>query len=453
MSEGSLKIRKETWTGGDTPLARVVARPLVRFLAQETASGILLLMATAAALIWVNSPWGDSYETFWETHLAITVGDTELLDLSLHAWVNDALMALFFFVVGMEIKSELVSGELRNPRVAALPAFGALGGMIVPALLYVVLNVGQGTASGWGIPMATDIAFAVGVLALLGPRVPQALKLFLLTLAIVDDIGAILVIALFYTEQIELGWLALAGALLVLIASLRPLRVWYQPLYVVLGSSVWFATHESGVHATIAGVVLGLMAPGTPLLGHRAFETVEDYLTGDRVSPASLRDASFRLRESVPVTGRLTALLSPWTSFVIVPVFALANAGVELSGGAISSAFGSTVTLGIIVGLVVGKPIGIYLFSVVALQTRLAALPDGLRRAHLLGAGAVAGIGFTVALFITSLAFDDPGIQEEAVIGVLVASIAATLLGWLVLRLLDEPEPSGGPSEEVLLDA
>ncbi|MDH3679167.1 MAG: Na+/H+ antiporter NhaA [Acidimicrobiia bacterium] len=453
MSEGSLTVRKETWSGSNSPLARAVARPMVKFLAQETASGVLLLVATAAALLWVNSPWGDTYSQFWETHLSINVGSTHLIDLSLHGWVNDALMALFFFVVGMEIKSELVNGDLSDPRVAALPAVGAVGGMVVPAALYLVFNLGGDASGGWGVPMATDIAFAVGVLALLGPRIPQQLKLFLLTLAIVDDIGAILVIAIFYTTSIQFGWLALAGGLTVLIVALRPLRVWYQPVYVLLGVIVWFATHESGVHATIAGVMLGLLAPAKPLLGQRVFESVEDVLSGDIADPVVLRDASFRLRETVPVTARLTNLLSPWTSFVIVPLFALANAGVRLSGDAVSGALTSTVTLGIVVGLVIGKPVGIYLFSVLALQARVAMLPDGLRRTHLLGAGAVAGIGFTVALFIASLAFDDPVLAEEAVIGILVASVAATVLGWLILRSVNYEAPVEQEEESVLVEA
>lgn len=437
MSEGSLPVREETWSGGDTRFARVVARPMVKFLAQETASGVLLLVATAAALIWVNSPFGDSYERFWETHVAINIGTHHFLDLSLHGWVNDALMALFFFVVGLEIKSELVNGELRDPRVAALPAIGALGGMVVPALFYVALNFGTETSNGWGVPMATDIAFAVGVLALLGPRVPQRLKLFLLTLAIVDDIGAIIVIAIFYTSSISLGWLAAAFGLTLVIVALRPLRVWYQPVYVLLGSAVWFATHESGVHATIAGVALGLLAPAKPLLGNRAFESVEDVLAGETADPVTLRDANFKIRESVPVTARLTTLLSPWTSFLVIPIFALSNAGVKLSGEAVSAAASSTVTWGIIVGLVVGKPLGIYFFSSFAIQSKIAVLPAGLRRVHLLGAGAVAGIGFTVALFIATLAFEDPQVSEQAVMGILVASVLATIVGGLILRSAD----------------
>ena len=452
MSEGSLTVNKETWSGGDTPLARRVARPMVRFLAQEAASGLLLLAATAAALIWVNSPWGDTYHEFWDTHLAINLGDTHLIDLTLHAWVNDALMALFFFVVGLEIKTELVTGDLSDRRVAALPAIAALGGMVVPAALYFALNVGGDGAHGWGVPMATDIAFAVGVLALLGPRIPNQLKLFLLTLAIVDDIGAIVVIAVFYTASISFAWLALAGGLTALIVALRPLRVWYQPVYVLLGTLVWFSMHESGVHATIAGVTLGLLAPARPLLGQRVFESVEDVLSGDVADPMQLRDASFKLRETVPVTTRLSALLSPWSSFLIVPVFALANAGVKLTGEALSGAMTSPVALGVIVGLVVGKPLGIYLFSIVAIRAKVAVMPAGLTGQHLLGAGAVAGIGFTVALFIASLGFDDPNLAEEAIIGILVASLLASIVGWLILRSVESETPAE-EVESVLVDA
>jgi NhaA family Na+:H+ antiporter len=436
LSDGSLKVRHETWSGGETRMARVVARPLVKFLAQETASGVLLLIATAAALVWVNSPFGDSYEHFWHTPLAIQIGDHELLDLSLHGWVNDALMALFFFVVGMEIKLELVSGDLKDPKVATLPAVAALGGMVVPALIYVIINIGGEHPNGWGVPMATDIAFAVGVLALLGPRVPHRLKLFLLTLAIVDDIGAIIVIAVFYTSGLDFFWLGIAAAGIALVLALTHYRVWYSPVYAIIGAGVWFATHESGVHATIAGVVLGLLTPASALLAHhRAFEQVEDILSGETADPASLRNATWQLREVQPVASRLIALISPWTSFFVIPSFALANAGVKLTGDAFSGALGSTVTWGIVLGLVVGKPVGVYLSSRLALQAGWARLPDGLNHRHLLGAGAVAGIGFTVALFISDLAFSpDRAVVDQAVIGILAASLVATTVGWLVLR-------------------
>ncbi len=437
-SENCIAVRPETWSGGETRSARVVARPLVRFLAQETTSGVLLLLATAAALLWVNSPWGDTYHRFWDTHLALDLGSAHVLDLTLHGWVNDALMALFFFVVGMEIKSELVAGELRDLRVAALPAVAALGGMVVPALIYVAFNL-DGALRGWGVPMATDIAFAVGVLALLGPRVPQRLKLFLLTLAIVDDIGAILVIAVVYTGSISLWWLGLAAGLLVLILLLRRARVWYLPVYAVLGTGVWFATHESGVHATIAGVILGLMTPALPLLEPRAFEHLQDVLSGETADAARARTATWSIRETVPVTARLTALLSPWTSFLIIPVFALANAGVVLSADGLAEAATSTITLGIIAGLVLGKPLGVYLFSVVAIRSGLARLPDGLTMRHLAAVGAVAGIGFTVALFIADLAFETEAQTEAAVIGILGASVLATVLGWALFALVPAP--------------
>lgn len=405
---------------------------MVRFLAQEAASGVLLLLATAVALIWANF-FGDSYFNFWHTELAIDIGSFHLAE-PLELWVNDALMVMFFFVVGLEIKSEMVVGDLSDPRVAAMPALAALGGMVVPALIYIAINFGGPGAGGWGIPMATDIAFAVGVLALLGPSIPQKLKLFLLTLAIVDDIGAIMVIAIFYTTERNLGWLALAVGGLALVAFLRHRRVWYTPVYVLLGFGIWFATFESGVHATIAGVALGLLAPAKPLLGERAFENIEDIVTGDSVNPIQARNAEWQLRERVSVCGRLIALISPWTSFFVVPVFALANAGIKITGDSVAAAAGSPVALGIILGLVVGKPLGIYAFAAAADRYTSASLPDGVSLQHVLGAGAVAGIGFTVALFINRLAFEDVGIRDEAVLGILVASLLATVVGWAVLR-------------------
>ncbi|MEL7159022.1 MAG: Na+/H+ antiporter NhaA, partial [Actinomycetota bacterium] len=284
---------------------------------------------------------------------------------------------------------------------------------------------------------------------------------FLLTLAIVDDIGAIVVIAIVYTTSISLAWLGMAAGLLVLILILRKFRVWYLPVYVILGSGVWFATHESGVHATIAGVVLGLLAPASALLKERAFEHVEDILTGEVADPVAVRNATWKIRESVPITARLTGLISPWTSFLVIPLFALANAGIVLNGDALGGALGSRVTLGVVLGLVVGKPLGVYVFSRVALRAGWARLPEGMTNRHLLGAGAVAGIGFTVALFIADLAFVSAEVQETAVIGVLAASILATILGWFILRSVPvptsevpfdpsprvDPEPLGGGAE------
>jgi NhaA family Na+:H+ antiporter len=308
--------------------------------------------------------------------------------------------------------------------------------MLVPAALYAVINLGGEGSSGWGVPMATDIAFAVGVLALLGPRVPQRLKLFLLTLAIADDIGAIVVIAVFYSSGLSFGWLALAVGLLVLVVIMQRARVWFVPVYVVVGIVIWYATFRSGVHSTIAGVALGLLAPARPLLGHRTFERIEDLLSGDIANPVFLRDANWRLRESVPVTDRLLNVLSPWTSFVVIPIFAIANAGVTLSSEAVGDAISSRVTLGVIIGLVVGKPVGIWVFTTLAVRYTSVRLPDTVTGTHILGAGAVAGIGFTVALFISDLAFENEAIAEQATIGILTASVLATFVGFVILRRL-----------------
>jgi NhaA family Na+:H+ antiporter len=343
-------------------------------------------------------------------------------------------MVLFFFVIGLEIKQELVSGQLSSLRQAAVPVAGALGGMVVPAGLYVALNLGGDTTQGWGIPMATDVAFALGVLALLGNRVPSQLKVLLLGLAIADDIGAIAVIAVFYSDGIHLGWLALAGTGLLLVVVLREARVRYVPVYVVIGTAVWLATFESGVHATIAGVALGLLAPATPFLPQADADRIAGQLSNDRdVRADEVRDISFRLRESVPVTERLQELLHPYTSYVIVPLFALANAGVDISGGALGDALSSSVTLGVMAGLVVGKLVGVAGAIALVTAVGLGRLPPGLTVRHIVGVAGLAGIGFTVSIFVAGLAFDDPGPTDEAKIGVLVASVAAAVIGSAVL--------------------
>ncbi|UMG94738.1 Na+/H+ antiporter NhaA [Nocardioides sp. TF02-7] len=283
------------WTESERPVARFVARPLREFLRVEAAGSILLLLAAAAALVWANSPWSESYVDFWHLHVSLEIGSWHVEE-SLQHWVNDALMVIFFFVVGLEIKYELVHGDLRDPRTAALPIVAAVGGMVVPALIYVAIAGGGDTGSGWGIPMATDIAFAVGVLGLLGRRLPSAARLFLLTLAIVDDIGAILVIALFYTADLDLGWLAAALVLLGLVAALRLVRVWALPVYLVLGVAAWYALFESGVHATLAGVALGLLTPATPLLEERvAREYAQEALRDRHLDPDELTRLRFLL--------------------------------------------------------------------------------------------------------------------------------------------------------------
>ncbi|MEZ5340790.1 MAG: Na+/H+ antiporter NhaA [Acidimicrobiales bacterium] len=447
MSEGSLEVRKEAWSGGDTRLARSVARPLTRFLAQEAASGVLLIVATVIALVWVNG-WADSYHSFWGTELGVTFGDTELFlhehhPFSLEFWVNDALMVLFFFVVGLEIKLEMVVGDLRNPRAAALPAIGAIGGMVVPALLYLLVSGGGDVAKGWGIPMATDIAFAVGVLTLLGPRVPQRLKLFLLTLAIADDIGAILVIAAFYSTGLSFGWLAASFAGFALILILRRSRVWYTPVYVVIGVLCWYAMLQSGVHATIAGVILGLLTPATPLLGERRFESIEDILSGDSASPENVHNANWQLRESVSVATRLIRVLSPWTSFLVVPLFALANAGVEISGTKLSDAVTSPVALGVFVGLVVGKPLGVTLFTLAATRFGLGSLRRASPSPHPWGVELSLVLGSPLRCSSAGSPLPTKAsVMATRPMGILAASIAATFLGWLILRSAPSSEKS-----------
>ena len=429
-----------SWSGSARPVPRLVLQPLQTFLRTEEAGGILLLAAAIAALLWANSPWQASYDAVWHTRLTIGVGGWSLAE-DLQHWVNDALMALFFLVVGLEIKRELITGELREPRVAALPAIAALGGMAVPAMLYLAINSSGEPARGWGIPMATDIAFALGVLALVGRGLPPALKSFLLALAIVDDIGAILVIAVFYSGSIDVLPLLAAGGLLAVVLVLQRLNVRWTVVYVLLGVGVWLATFQSGVHATIAGVALGLATPAVPfqrpravsLEAHRiADNTVDDPVPPDADAHQWLRLADLT-REAVSPLARLEHLLHPWTSYVIVPLFALANAGVSISGSTLREALTSGVTLGVVVGLVAGKMAGVTAFTWVATKTGITRLPDGVRWSHLVGVAALAGIGFTVSLFITGLAFQTAAIQEAAKIGILAASLLAALLGALLL--------------------
>jgi NhaA family Na+:H+ antiporter len=435
-----------TWLGSDRVVARAVARPLSRFLEVEAAGGILLLAATVVALVWANSPWSDSYAELWASELGVTVAGHSLV-LDLRHWVDEGLMTLFFFVLGLEIKQELVTGELASARAAALPVLGAVGGMVVPAAIYVAVNAGGAGASGWGIPMATDVAFALGALALLGRRAPTGLKVVLLALAAVDDVGSIVVIAVFYAGGIALVWLATALAGLAVVAGVRRAGVRYMPVYGALGIAVWYATYRSGVHATIAGVALGLLAPARPLMPEVDADRIADELSSDSdVQAAEVRSISFRIRESVPVAERLQELLHPWTSYLIVPLFALANAGVVLSADSLEAASSSPVTIGIVAGLVVGKTLGVA--GAIGLGTRLGlgVLPGGVTRRHVVGMSGLAGIGFTVSLFVTGLAFTDAALADEAKIGILVASLLAAGVGAAVLLTGDRGEaPAAAP--------
>jgi len=383
------------------PAARTLRTPLGEFVLDETAGGVVLLGATVLGLLWANMA-AASYVGFWSRSVTVGFGVVHSHETYVQL-VNDGLMALFFFVVGLEIKRELVVGELRDRQAATLPLAAAVGGMVVPALVFLVLNAGHADLRhGWAIPIATDIAFVLGVVALLGRRVPPALRLFLLTLAIVDDIGGILVIAFVYTDDLHPGWLAAAAAGLALILVLRRLGVHRIWPYVLVGVPLWFCTLESGVHATIAGVILGLATPARPVGGRRVLEELEHRL-------------------------------HPVSAFVVVPIFALANAGIVVSRHSLSEALGSTLAWGVFLGLVLGKPVGVTLGAWVAQATGIGRLPPGLRFAHVVGGGMLAGIGFTVALFITDLSIGTGPSGDTAKLAILGASASAALLGGGVL--------------------
>ena len=403
-------------------LSRRVIGPLQAFVAIEASSGLVLLAATVAALVWANSPWGSQYTALWARHFSFEFARVAL-HMDYEHVVNDGLMAVFFFVVGLEIKRELVRGELASPRKAMLPVAAAFGGMFVPALIFVAWNFGGDGAHGWGIPMATDIAFALGALALLGRRAPFPLKVFMLALAIVDDLGAILVIALFYTDHIALAAVAWAVVLVAILITLLRLGVRSRPVYLVLGLLFWLAVYKSGIHATVAGVVLAALTPAGPRA--RSNTTTAAAATGADALPA----------EPEAALDSLERMLHPWVSYLIVPVFALANAGLMLSTGLLRDASTSHVTLGIAMGLVVGKPAGVLVFSWLALRFGGARLPEGMTGQQLIGGGLLAGIGFTVSLFITGLAFGSVALTNDAKAGIFAASLVSGLLGtaWLLV--------------------
>jgi NhaA family Na+:H+ antiporter len=386
-----------------------VASPLRAFLHAESAGGIVLVAAAATALVWANSPAAGGYAQFWQQPITLGGGPASISH-DLRHWVNDGLMALFFFVIGLEIKRELVVGELRDRRVATLPALAAAGGVGLPALIYLVVVGGGEAMRGWGIPMATDIAFAVGILALLGRHASSGAKLFLLSVAIVDDILALGVIAVFYTERVNLWWLATAVAGLLVAAGLRRLGVRSPWGYLPAGGLIWFATLESGVHATLAGVALGLLTPARPVAGRNVLDNLE-------------------------------RALHPVSAFLVVPIFALANAGVNLRGGALGDAFAQPLTWAVIAGLGLGKIVGIGGVTYLVRRLRWGDLPADMHHREILGTAALGGIGFTVSLFITDLAFTDGALIGQAKVGILTASAGAALAG--VVLLLTAPAGTG----------
>ncbi len=433
--------------------ARLSARPIDRLLApletfahHSLAGAGLLMAATVVALLWANSPWAHSYHDLLETNIALHVGGSSIVK-NLHHWMNDGVMSVFFFYVGLEIKRELLVGELSTLRKATLPAIAAVGGMLVPAAVYYAINAGGEAAHGWGIPMATDIAFALGVLAMLGDRVPIGLKVFLTALAIVDDIGAVVVIAVFYTSSVALGWLGLGVAFVIVSIALSRLGVRNPVTYLMIGLVAWFGFLESGVHATIAALLMAFTIPartridGSDFLARMGVLAEHLEVTGVPTDTAMNSNEQQVLFEkmnqtidqaSAPLQRIELALHGPVT-FVVLPMFALANAGVTLDGS-IGSELGSPIVIGITGGLVVGKLFGVTLASWIAVKLRIADLPEKVSWSQLMACGLLSGIGFTMALFVAGLAFTEPRMVETAKVGILVASTFAGVAGYAWLR-------------------
>jgi NhaA family Na+:H+ antiporter len=420
------------------------------FFRTQSAGGIVLIVATVIALVAANSPLAEAYHHLLETPLSIGAGD-RMLSRSLHFWINDGLMVIFFFMIGLEIKREALVGELASIRQAALPIAGALGGMIAPALIFTALNGGGNAGRGWGIPMATDIAFALGILSLLGDRVPVALKVFLAALAIADDLGAVLVIAIFYTGAIALTPLLVAGAGLLLALAFNRMGMRSPLPYALLGVIIWLAFIKSGVHPTIAGVLLGFTIPVRQIYdSDRWLASVQEAIgryrgaidevdLDDREEmsqrQAAVHDIENASEKALSPLVRLEHGLHPWVAFGIMPLFALANAGVPVSGDSLAGAFGSGITWGIMLGLFIGKQLGIFGFAWLAIRLRLAAMPTGTSWSALYGVAILGGIGFTMSLFVTELAYAaHPDFAADAKVGILAASIVAGVVGYVVLK-------------------
>jgi NhaA family Na+:H+ antiporter len=430
-----LELRRP-WSRTDRLIPRVVLRPLQDFLTTSVAGGVVLLMAVVVALAWANSPWQDAYRRLWIAELGVRVGGWSL-ELDLRHWVNDLLMGLFFVVVGLEVKRELVLGQLRSVRSAGFPVAAALGGMAVPAAVYALVNLGGDGLSGWAVPMATDIAFALGVLTLAaGASTRGVISPLLLTLAVVDDIGAIVVIAVFYSGGVAWGWLGAAALVVALIALLERIHVRHATPYLVLAALLWYATLRSGIHPTVAGVALGLLAPIHPFQRARSVGAEARRIANQTVDDPNPPDAdaewwarlSMLAREAVSPLVRLEHGLLQWTSFVVIPLFALANAGIVLSSHAIAAAFTSRIVLGIVMGLVIGKPLGVWLATTVAAGAGLVVRPAGITWRNLMGLMQVAGVGFTMSIFIAELAFREGPELDAAKVGILFASILAAAL-------------------------
>lgn len=417
------------------------------FTKQAKSGGVVLGINVILALFLANSPWSEHYFNFFKQHLGFSFNGKTYLDMSLLHWINDGLMALFFFVVGLELKREIVAGELSNPRKAILPIVAAVGGMVVPALIYIFLNPSGDVHSGWGIPMATDIAFSLGVLYLLGDRVPFSLKVFLAALAIVDDLGAVLVIAFFYTSDISLSNLGLGLGLLFLLYLGKRIGIRHVLFYALVGIVIWIEFLLSGVHATIAAVLIAFMIPADVQMKENEFiHNIQSYLKKfKRLDPndkiPTLTDNQLRLlekvvvdtRRSIPPLQRLEHTMHPFVTFVVVPIFALANAGVSLSID-MGTLFSTNVALGVALGLFFGKVIGVAGSTLLMIKLGVSPFPRGMNVRNLLGLGLLAAIGFTMSLFVTTLAFTNPIYMDQAKIGIFAASIIGGILGYIVLN-------------------
>jgi NhaA family Na+:H+ antiporter len=434
-------------------LFKVALYPLQAFFRLEASSGILLALCAVVAMVWANSPWAGSYAELFDAPLALEANSARGA-FTFRELVNDGLMTLFFFLVGMEIKRELSAGELRTPARAMLPLIAALGGMVVPAGLYMIFNAGTPAAKGWAIPMATDIAFSIGCLTLLRGRVSHALVVFLTALAIFDDIGGILVIAFFYGTGIHVDWLLIAGGVVVAMAVCNRFYVRNGMAYVVLGAALWYAMHHGGVHATLSGVVLGMFIPARPTRAGRDVLTELTAYTGrlvqepddEAVRSAQILHIEEQLEDIEPPLNRFVHMWHGYVAFGIVPLFALANSGISLEGMSLAD-LTKPLPLGIMVGLFVGKQVGIFLFTWAAVKTKVAPMPGGARAAQLHGVAVVAGIGFTVALFVATLAFaSEPQLLTEAKLGILLGSLLSAVVGYLLLRFGPAPKAEPQPA-------
>jgi NhaA family Na+:H+ antiporter len=433
-------------SSGTSTLLQRITHPFERFIHAEVSGGLVLLACALVAIVWANSPFGESYHHLWEVPVVVRWGSSELA-FSLHHWINDGLMVIFFLVVGLEIKRELLVGELSSLKKAALPVIAALGGMVVPAAIYAVFNYGGVASSGWGIPMATDIAFALGVVVLLGKRVPLVLKVFLTALAIADDLGAVVVIAVFYTAHIQGTMLIAAGVFFAIALIGNALGVRSVMFYLIVGVVLWWCVLQSGVHATIAGVLLAIAVPARQRINADDFTEkarffLSEFAQHTRKSPNILanqaaqnavRDLECICENVQTPLSRFENNLHAWVAFGIMPLFALANAGVSVSGD-ILHLLTEPVTIGIILGLSLGKPLGITLFCWIAQQLRWVQMPEGVRWKDIVAIGCIAGIGFTMSLFVQGLAFTRDELVMEAKVGIILASIISTLCGYILFQ-------------------